>query len=125
MKSLSKPACLFFLLLTACILANILIGCTVIPQTATNYQPSWDGTNQNSGLVGFLPDGRAIITQNARDRYNGLVAKYSTNFAPALKLDGLDTVPPGLTNINGIWVIDPQHLAYFARMNRWSKQIRP
>jgi hypothetical protein len=107
----------------AALLASLLAGAgcasTVIPRTVTDSAPSWDGTNQNSGLVGFSPDGGGIITSNARERYNGLVVIYGARFVPALKADaGLWQMP------DGTWHIDQQHLACFAKMNRWRKEGR-
>ena len=95
----------------------MLIGCagTTVPKPAKDTVASWDGTNQNSGFIGFTSDGSGIITAHARDRYNGLAARYSNQFIPPLKLD--DGLKPMGTN----WLIDPEHLVKFRTMNRWRK----
>jgi len=89
-----------------------LSGCTVAPDILPPAaQASYDGNAQNSGLVGFTPDGGALITTHARDRYNALVAKYGKNYTPPLQPD------VGLEPRNGLYHIDAQHLVYFAEMN--------
>jgi len=112
MNSLNK-----FLL--ALILASGLVaGCgTIVPSPVTSSAPSWDTTNQNSGLIALTTNGFAYITAHARDRYNGLASRYSTNFIPPLKIDA--GINPTLTN--GVFTIDNEHLAVFATMNRWKK----
>ena len=64
------------LVLALCVLAILLaVSCTttVAPQPAKASVASWDGTNQNSGFIGYLPDGRGLITESACRRYNGLI----------------------------------------------------
>lgn len=110
MNSLSKFAIVVVFALT-------LIGCvsTVVPKPTTDKVASWDGTNQNSGFIGFQPDGSGRITPHARDRYNGLVAIYGKHFIPPLVPDA------GLKPDGENWIIDPEHLVKFATMNRWRK----
>jgi len=84
-----------------------------------DLQPSFDGGVQNSGFIGFTVDGSGIITPHARDRYNGLVQIYGTNFVPVLRVDAGITATP-----SNAFVIDAQHLVDFATMNRWRKNAR-
>jgi hypothetical protein len=94
-------------------------GCltsTVVPEPVVSTATSFDGTNQNSGLICFTTNGTAILTPHARDRYNLLIARYGTNFIPSLTNDA--GIVPTLTNT---YEIDAEHLADFCSMNRWKK----
>lgn len=96
-----------------------LAGCagTVRPGTAHAKTASWDGNEQNSGFLGFDPlTGNGVMTPHARERYNGLIASYGGRFTPALHQDA-GLWPTG-TNT---FLIDAEHLADFARMNRWRR----
>ena len=107
----------FLLLLCTACAVLLLPGCTTVtPEQVHASVASYDGTNQNSGVISFTSDGSAIITAHARDRYNALVCVYSKKFLPPLLPDdGLKFQSPN-------WVIDPQHLNYFKAMNRWKKE---
>jgi hypothetical protein len=111
-------------LIAPLVILNICLvsGCisTVAPRPLQSTAASFDGDQANSGFIGFGPDGAAYITSHARDRYNGLIALYGRRFVPALQPDA--GVRPGQTN--GTWRIDAEHLADFARMNRWRKEGR-
>lgn len=97
--------------------AVLLVACanTVVPKPTRDNMASYDGTNQNSGFVGYLPNGAGEITPHARDRYNGLIAVYSKRFLPPLTPDA------GLKTHGENWEIDPEHLVKFMQMNRWRK----
>lgn len=98
-------------------------GCTstVTPRTVLSSQASWDGTNQNSGFIGF--EGSAgIITPHARDRYNALIEIYGKKFNPPITFD-YGVWPMGETG--GNYIISPQALTYFTQMNRWRKSATP
>lgn len=116
------PVRLIAALVAALLLAHLLGGCapTYRPKAPASTQASWDGTNQNSGLIGFAADGSGVITAHARDRYNALAYMYGYYFRPPVHAD--DGVTPTATN--HVFFIDPQHLAYFATMNRWLKEGR-
>lgn len=111
------------------LMAGLLIGCsTVVPDPVRVSAPSWDGTNQNSGLICLTTNGTAIITPHARDRYNALALRYGTNFAPPLQFDS--GVREVTCSSNGafagtLYEIDNEHLAKFAIMNRWRKENKP
>jgi hypothetical protein len=97
----------------------LLGGCagTVRPTLVTSAQASWDGNRQNSGLIGRDTAGNFILTPHAHDRYVALVSLYATNFNPKL------TPEPGLSQTStNTFLMDAQHMEYFARMSRWKKQ---
>ena len=97
-------------------LSILIIGCTVTPKIVKDSTPSFDGATQNSGFIGFDDRGYGIITENARNRYNGLITVYGKKFTPPLVLDA------GLTlTSSNTYLIDPQHDVYGRTMNRWKK----
>src|ERR1035441_9914924 len=102
------PVCLALSGLAALLL---LAGCagTVIPVIPTATQASFDGTNQNSGFLGFDASGRGVITPACRERYNGLVADYGAAFKPPVRTDAGIT-----TTVTNTFLIDPQYLVDFA-----------
>ena len=108
-----------FIALTISIIVTSGCTSTVTPRTVLSSQASWDGTNQNSGFIGF--EGSAgIITPHARDRYNALIEIYGKKFNPPITSD------------YGVWpytggnyIISPQALTYFTQMNRWRKSTTP
>jgi hypothetical protein len=98
----------------------LFAGCTttVTPRIVASLQASWDGTNQNSGFIGFT-DAGGIITPHARDRYNGLIELYGKKFIPPITFDyGISQ------HTNENYIITPQALSDFAQMNRWYKSTR-
>lgn len=102
----------------AILLLAVAIGCagTVTPRAAVRGEASWDGTNQNSGVI-CLTNGGALITGHARERYNALVGAYGARFAPALGMDaGIQPIEGG-----GAFWIDAEHLAAWAAMSRWRR----
>lgn len=95
----------------------IVCGCTVTPVIVKPSSPSFDGANQNSGVIGLDSAGNAIITPSKRDRYNGLILSgYGTNFIPHLILDA--GITPTTTNT---FLIDPEHLVKFGVME-WHRR---
>lgn len=100
-------------------LVILLCGCagTITPRIVQSSQASWDGNQQNSGLIGFDAVGNGILTLRAELRYQALVSDYGYRFKPPIQsADGLI-----LTTTN-TWLIDAEHLEKFATMNRWRKQ---
>lgn len=94
-----------------------LAGCygTVTPGKAKLKQATFDGNEQNSGLLKFTPDG-ALITAKARDRYNFLVREQGAKFAIPVKPDDGVTSAPGTTNL---FLMDNEHFVKFETMTRW------
>ena len=104
------------ILLSSLILTVVTISCTTVtPPIVQSSAPSWDGTNNNSGFIGWSATGEGIITPHAQDRYNALIVMYGKRFVPPLVHDFGIT-----TTTNGI-IINNQALSYFAQMNRWFK----
>jgi hypothetical protein len=108
---------------------TLLAGCTstVIPKHTKPNQPSFDGNQQNSGLLGFTAEGSAIITSNAVNRYNFLIEKYPDFFTPPVKKnEGVKPAAVGLAlfdenKIIGLspensYEMDAQHLSYFLQL---------
>jgi hypothetical protein len=60
------------------VLAVGLVACT-------STVASWDGGVQNSGLIGKDGPGNFLITEHARERYNGLIGRYGRCYVPPLK----------------------------------------
>lgn len=114
-------------------------GCsTVTPNVISDDQASFDDTtpreynNQNSGYIGYVnsPDPKAtgaIITLNAKERYNNLIIHYALQMFEneSIKLKENDGIEPYKDIYgNDLFIIHPQHLAYFMKMNRWKKEGR-
>ena len=100
----------------------LLAACTgpVVPRPTHDATPSFDGNAQNSGFLGFLPTGGAVITPRAKAKYDGLVGLYGEREIPPVKLgDGIQAWT------NGTWYIDDQHLVSFQKFNAWHKEGKP
>ena len=118
-KAAQRATLWIAVMIGALLVLNLLAGCapTIRPKVPAAAQASWDGTDQNSGFVGFDQAGAGILTSHARDRYNSLCDRYGGYFHPVVRAgDGISPTP---TNT---FLIDPQHLVYFATMNRWGKE---
>jgi len=103
-----------------------LDGCAaaVVPVPVQAAQASWDGGEQNSGILAATPTGFRV-TGHFRDRYNALVEVYGKHFAPALRADDGLTYRQLLSNPpQDSYEIDAQHMQYFIEMNAWRKAGR-
>ncbi len=102
--------------LLALIFCLALSACgTVAPDRVTSAAASFDGNEQNSGIISANANGY-VVTSHFRDRYNALVAIYGRDFTVPVKPDD------GLQSISGsTWLIDRQHLSQFLEMNAWSR----
>ena len=58
---------------------------TVIPSPIVDTQPSWDGNEQNSGIIEYVKGGGFSITENAALRYSFLTKTYGSKLSPPLK----------------------------------------
>jgi hypothetical protein len=119
-----------------CIVALVAGGCssTVRPAVVHDRVASWDGTNQNSGFLGYMANGSGVITPHGLARYQGLVAAYGARFNPALTnaADGVSLAAVGAPVFDdgkqigtvpaGCYRIDQGHLEKLWDMNRWRKQ---
>lgn len=127
-------------LLAGCIALAIvgLLGCTstITPRNVHDPVPSWDGTNQHSGIIAILDDGRFLVTPYFRDRYHAMLKIYARGkdsagrplFAVPPKPD--DGLHAGIMlhddgSTEPAWVMTPQVMSNFARMNRWRKKGTP
>jgi hypothetical protein len=144
MEEVALAAIAFALLLALL----FVFGCTstVVPGEVKASVASWDGTQQNSGLLGFDQDGNAIITYHAYNRFAFLVGDYGPYYKPpvlvhtsALPITNYPVQLFGSGKVLGVltnpvapwppgpgdwpyWRMDAEHLQKFVEMNRWRKQ---
>lgn len=101
--------------------AVLLAGCTttVIPKHVKPAVASFDGGEQNSGILAFRADGSVTITPHARDRFNAMAEAYGGYFSPRVKPDD------GITRDGAEYVMSPESQVKAQSMNRWRKEGRP
>jgi len=119
---------------SALVLNLFLIGCaTVTPNKIQDDKSSYDATTpkqydkDNSGLISFIGDD-ALITKQARDRYNNLIEMYKIKFKKekAIELKTDSGIKPYKDNFNNeLYLIDSEHLVYFGVLNSWLKEKVP
>lgn len=88
---------------------------TVTPPPIVDTQPSWDGNEQNSGILGFIDNEGFLITKNAADRYTNLTVKYGKDRNPPLS-KGQGLVPKGDN-----FILPNQYMVEFIAMNQLFK----
>lgn len=99
------------------LISLIVAGCTVVPKPIKVKQASFDGSQQNSGLIGYAPDGSGIITPHKRDTYNRLMLTYGARFPVPLTFDtGISWTP---TNA---FLIDAEHLVDLGMMEHYEME---
>ena len=116
---------------SALVLNLLLIGCaTVTPNKIQDDKSSYDATTpkqydkDNGGLISFIGDD-ALITNQARDRYNNLIEMYKIKFKKqkAIELKQDSGIKPYKDNFNNnLYLIDSEHLVYFGVLNSWLKE---
>jgi hypothetical protein len=109
----------------------LFIGCaTVTPNKIQDDKSSYDATTpkqydkDNGGLISFIGDD-ALITRQARERYNNLIKMYRIKFKKekAIDLNEDSGVKPYKDNFgNELFLIDSEHLVYFGVLNSWLKE---
>ena len=109
----------------------LFIGCaTVTPNKIQDDKSSYDATTpkqydkDNGGLISFIGDD-ALITRQARERYNNLIKMYRIKFKKekAIDLNEDSGIKPYKDNFsNELFLIDSEHLVYFAVLNGWLKE---
>ena len=112
----------------------LLVGCaTVTPDKIQDFTASYDSStpsqyNQDNGGVVALLDNGAVITSQAKDRYNKLIEMYKVKFKKekAIELvEGAGIQPYKDRYGNNLFLIDNEHLVYFGVMNSWLKEKVP
>lgn len=109
----------------------IFIGCaTVTPDKIQDDKSSYDATTpkqydkDNGGLISFIGDD-ALITRQARERYNNLIKMYRIKFKKEKAIDLVEDSgikPYKDTFGNELFLIDSEHLVYFGVLNSWLKE---
>ncbi|NBP00119.1 MAG: hypothetical protein EBU90_08300 [Proteobacteria bacterium] len=115
-------------------LSFFVAGCTTVtPDKIEDSTASYDSStpsqyNQdNGGVIALLEDG-AVITAQAKDRYNKLIQMYKIKFKKekAVELIEDSGVKPYKDRYgNSLFLIDNEHLVYFGVMNSWLKEKVP
>ena len=116
------------------VLNLLLIGCaTVTPNKIEDDKSSYDASTpkqyqkDNGGLISFVGDD-AVITSQARVRYNNLIDMYKIKFKKekAIELKEDSGIKPYKDNFNNdLYLINSEHLVYFGVMNSWLKEKVP
>lgn len=109
----------------------LFIGCaTVTPNKIQDDKSSYDATTpkqydkDNGGLISFVGDD-ALITRQARERYNNLIKMYRIKFKKEKAIDLVEDsgIKPYKDNFNNdLYLIDSEHLVYFGVLNSWLKE---
>ena len=109
----------------------LFIGCaTVTPDKIQDDKSSYDATTpkqydkDNGGLISFIGDD-ALITRQARERYNNLIKMYRIKFKKEKAIDLVED--SGIKSYkdsfgNELFLIDSEHLVYFGVLNSWLKE---
>ena len=116
------------------VLNFFLIGCaTITPDKIQDSTASYDASTpsnynkDNGGLVALLENG-AVITSQAKERYNNLIKMYKVKFKKekAIELAEDAGIKPYKDRYgNDLFLIDNEHLVYFGVMNSWLKEKVP
>jgi len=116
------------------VLNCLLVSCaTVTPNKIEDDKSSYDATTpkqydkDNGGLISFVGDD-ALITSQARERYNNLISMYRIKFKKekAIELKEDSGIKPYKDNFNNeLFLIDSEHLVYFGVLNSWLKEKAP
>lgn len=89
---------------------------TIIPALVVDQEPSWDGNEQNSGLLGYVEGKGFLLTPDAAKRYTELTKKYGANRVPPLA-EG-----EGLVAEGDKFYLSNQYMVEFVVMNQKLKQ---
>jgi len=116
------------------VLNFLLVGCaTVTPNKIQDDKSSYDATTpkqydkDNGGLISFVGDD-ALITRQARERYNNLIKMYRIKFKKEKAIDLVED--SGIKSYkdsfgNELFLINSEHLVYFGVLNSWLKEKVP
>jgi hypothetical protein len=116
------------------VLNFLIVGCaTITPDKIQDNTASYDASTpsnynkDNGGLVALLDNG-AVITPQARERYNNLIKMYKVKFKKEKAIELVEDagVKPYKDRYgNDLFLIDNEHLVYFGVMNSWLKEKVP
>ena len=116
------------------VLNFFLVGCaTITPDKIQDSTASYDASTpsnynkDNGGLVAILDNG-AVITSQAKERYNNLIQMYKVKFKKekAIELEPNSGIKPYKDRYgNDLFLIDNEHLVYFGVMNSWLREKVP
>ena len=119
---------------SALVLNILLIGCaTITPNKIEDDKSSYDASTpkqyqkDNGGLISFVGDD-ALITSQARERYNNLISMYKIKFKKekAIELKTDSGIKPYKDSFgNELFLINSEHLVYFGVLNSWLKEKVP
>ncbi len=116
------------------VLNFLFVGCaTVTPNKIQDDKSSYDATTpkqydkDNGGLISFVGDD-ALITRQARERYNNLIKMYRIKFKKEKAIDLVED--SGIKSYkdsfgNELFLINSEHLVYFGVLNSWLKEKVP
>lgn len=125
--------------LMLCVIVFLTDGCcTVTPNMVKASESSYDASTpkqydpKNSGLLfaTFDSTGRvdgAVITSNAKEFWNRLIADYRIQFKSEHKVDlvkDAGVVAWKDQYGNALWRIDAEHLSYFEMLGMWRQSRR-
>lgn len=99
------------------VLSLVLVGCTVVPKQPVDKTISFDGNEQNGGIVGVTPDKFVIVTSNYRNRYNSLIEKYGNDIIPPISKD-FGLAGPTSTNT---YLMTREAWVHMGMMTAWYK----
>jgi hypothetical protein len=93
----------------------------VVPVFMQDVVPSWDGEEQNSGLIGYIDGKGYVLTPSAAARYSYLTEIYGKDYSPPLA-KGV-----GLTKdeASDNYFLSTQYMVEFVVMNQKFKSAIP
>jgi hypothetical protein len=116
------------------VLNFFIVGCaTITPDKIQDNTASYDASTpsnynkDNGGLVALIDNG-AVITSQARERYNNLIKMYKVKFKKEKAIELVEDagIKPYKDRYgNDLFLIDNEHLVYFGVMNSWLKEKVP
>ncbi len=116
------------------VLNFFIVGCaTITPDKIQDSTASYDASTpsnynkDNGGLVALLDNG-AVITSQAKERYNNLIKMYKVKFKKEKAIELVEDagIKPYKDRYgNDLFLIDNEHLVYFGVMNSWLKEKVP
>lgn len=118
MKHLKNYVVLFLVsfCLYQCKTTEVKENRTVIPSLVIDKEPSWDGNEQNSGLIDYVQGKGFLITKDAANRYTELTKRFGGSKTPPM------TVGEGLVFEDDKIYLPNQYMVEFVKMNQKLKQ---